>query len=615
MKLATWFSTLWYTLAKPLRNLKLRYKLWFLVLIVLAGLAASSLSSVFLLSQVRIGSDLYGQIKGNLDLLEQIARLESKLNQYRAEMSIIIDETDKDKATQIRDRMSELKSVIEDDFSGLLTTVLSEEKKVTVQDAQSTWSEFSATSENELLPSVAAGKRAEARDLATGIQEQRYKRFIEQIDNLVMVTGMENEEIEALAQAKRNKMLGLLFVVNGAVFVAVVLIVLLIGRSIIMPISGVMNIVGEMASGHLGERLNLKRSDEIGLMADSIDSLCNTLEHDVLGALSKLADGDVSFKVTPKDEEDAVGNALVKMAKNLNTTIKQIQQNSSVLASSSEELSSISSGLAASTDQTTAQAANVAASTEEINVSSHDIKLIAEKMSGNMQRLADVTIKISEEVEEIGNKAKEGSSISEKALNMVNNANASILSLQEAAGQIGITTETIEEITEQTKLLALNATIEAARAGDAGKGFAVVAGEVKELAKQSADAAENISKLIKDVQNKTENAAKAILEVSGIIKQLNEATQVITSAVNSHSQETEGMLTIVNDSREATNEVTESIVSLAAGANEVAANIQGVSQGMEASSRGVRQISASSEELAKLAVQLQQLVDRFRLGS
>ena len=52
--------------------------------------------------------------------------------------------------------------------------------------------------------------------------------------------------------------------------------------------------------------------------------------------------------------------------------------------------------------------------------------------------------------------------------------------------------QVINTIARQTNLLALNATIEAARAGDAGRGFAVVAGEVKALARQTADATADI---------------------------------------------------------------------------------------------------------------------------
>jgi methyl-accepting chemotaxis protein len=445
----------------------------------------------------------------------------------------------------------------------------------------------------------------------TAVTNEAFAKVVAKVNSAFVTL---NEGVgEQVHKLMRNSTWLALIVGIAGVIMLTLLVAFFINRQIIKPVTNVMRIIGEMACGHLSERLRLRRNDEIGKMADSIDSLCDTLEREILGALSKLAEGDLRFQVTPKDANDALGNALQKMSENLTDTIQQIQHNASVLASSSEEMSSISSELAASSEQSTAQAANVAASTEEINVSSHDIKLIAEKMSENMQRLADVTKKIADEVEEIGNKAREGSNISGKALNMVTNANDTIFSLQEAAGQIGIATATIEEITEQTKLLALNATIEAARAGDAGKGFAVVAGEVKELAKQSAEAAENISGLIKDVQDKTENAAKAIIEVSGIIKQLNESSQVISSAVNSHSQETDGMLSIVNQSKAATNEVTDSIVSLASGANEVAANIQGVSRGMEDSSRGVRQISASSGELAQLAIQLQELVDKFSL--
>jgi len=389
---------------------------------------------------------------------------------------------------------------------------------------------------------------------------------------------------------------------------------ILVDRLVIKPVTKVMAIVQEMAKGHLSERLRLDRKDEIGKMADSIDTLSDSLENEVLDSLNKLAAGDLSFAVTPKDEEDAVGNALVKMSLNLNATIQQIQENASDLTGSSDNLSGISRQLAAGTEEVSSQASNVAASTEQINVSSHDITITAEKMSINMQKLADVTNTISEEVQEIGNKANMGSTISGNAIDTVASANTTIASLQEAADEIGIATATIEEITEQTKLLALNATIEAARAGDAGKGFAVVAGEVKELAKQSAEAAENISSLIKDVQDRTDNAAKAISEVSGIITQLNESSNSISTAVNNHSHETDNMLTIVNDSKNGATEVTESILSLAKGSNEVASNIQGVSTGMEDSSKGVRKVSDSAEELSKLATDLHELVKKFSLS-
>jgi len=59
--------------------------------------------------------------------------------------------------------------------------------------------------------------------------------------------------------------------------------------------------------------------------------------------------------------------------------------------------------------------------------------------------------------------------------------------LENALGSVGAMSRNIQKIARQTNLLSLNATIEAARAGEAGRGFAVVAGEVKHLARQTAE--------------------------------------------------------------------------------------------------------------------------------
>jgi methyl-accepting chemotaxis protein len=121
---------------------------------------------------------------------------------------------------------------------------------------------------------------------------------------------------------------------------------------------------------------------------------------------------------------------------------------------------------------------------------------------------------------------------------MATNASSNINQLGEAANTIGKVIETNTDISEQVNLLALNTTIEAARAGEAGKGFAVVANEIKELAKQTANATQEIKEKIGGIQGTTSTTVRQITEITQVITIVNDVVTNIATAVEEQSAAT-----------------------------------------------------------------------------
>jgi putative methionine-R-sulfoxide reductase with GAF domain len=110
--------------------------------------------------------------------------------------------------------------------------------------------------------------------------------------------------------------------------------------------------------------------------------------------------------------------------------------------------------------------------------------------------------------------------VAQEAVSRASDMTQEVEALGQASTAIGDVIKIISSIADQTNLLALNATIEAARAGEVGRGFAVVAGEVKDLARETAEATQRVAEQITGIQNSARTVSAGILTTSDTIGQM-----------------------------------------------------------------------------------------------
>ncbi|WP_153758865.1 methyl-accepting chemotaxis protein [Actinomarinicola tropica] len=257
-----------------------------------------------------------------------------------------------------------------------------------------------------------------------------------------------------------------------------------------------------------------------------------------------------------------------------------VRRSAEALGRSSSSLGAVSSQLGSNAQETAAQAGVVSAA--------------AEQVSANVSTVATAVEEFGASIGEIAANANEAAGVAARAVSAAETTNATVSKLGASSAEIGEVIEVITSIAEQTNLLALNATIEAARAGEAGKGFAVVANEVKELAKQTAEATEAISGKIAAIQTDSSGAVDAIAEISEIIDRVATLQTTIASAVEEQTA--------------TTNEISRSVTEAARGSAEIAENITSVASAARSTTAGAESTHAAAGELARVAAELQALV-------
>jgi methyl-accepting chemotaxis protein len=309
----------------------------------------------------------------------------------------------------------------------------------------------------------------------------------------------------------------------------------------------------------------------------SLDSTVNALEG--------LARGDLQGTIADEgdDEMGRMALAVNSALQNIGKTVIAISENAVLLGNSSEELSVVSQ--------------QIGVNAKEVSSRANLVSSAAQTVSHNVQTVAVGAEDMSASIMEIAKNAREAAQVATRAVSMADATNATMAKLNSSSSEIGKVVDVITSIAEQTNLLALNASIEAARAGEAGKGFGVVANEVKELARETSTATEDIRDKIETIQNDTQRAVEAIGQISSIINQVNDIQNTIAIAVEEQTATSRAM--------------GDNLADAAQGSSEIAENINGVAQASSASVEGANEALSAAQELSKVSIQLQKLVDQF----
>lgn len=318
-------------------------------------------------------------------------------------------------------------------------------------------------------------------------------------------------------------------------------------------------------------------------------------------AARKLAAGDLTmeFKHNRKDEFGDEMEGVKEMLTKWRTVIKGVKDAALSISAASHELSASAEQMSRGSGDQAGRVTQVATATDEM---SQTVGEIAHNTQ-NIAASAEDTVKVAKDGEVVvGQSVQEVKEIAES----IDESAQSIRTLGERSTQIGEIVNVINEIADQTNLLALNAAIEAARAGEQGRGFAVVADEVRKLAERTANSTSEIGSMISAIQSDVEKAVTFMNDVTKKVEAGVELSGRAGESLHVIVQRVDSLLEMVRQIASATEEMSATSMEIS---NDI---VQIASSSKEASASS-EQTARASIELSKLSMDLETMVNQFKV--
>ena len=350
-------------------------------------------------------------------------------------------------------------------------------------------------------------------------------------------------------------------------------------------ITRIINAAGRAASGDLTVNPTSRRSDELGTLTKSINSMISNMRR----LIEQITD----------------------------TTLK-VSNSASTVANTSHQVSSVSSEISRAIQEISQGATAQASDAEQGVMKITSLATTINSVTGNAKSIDNLTkdtMVLTQNglntINDLDKKANETTVIAREIL-------VDIKELDTHSKSIGKILKVITGIADQTNLLALNAAIEAARAGEMGKGFAVVAEEVRKLAEQSMKATREISTIIKATQDQTAKAVEKAVSTEAILVSQNQAVmntvdifKKIKISMETLTIQVEQIMSGIYEMDENKELAINSIQNISAVSQQTAASSEEVTASTEEQLSCIEELANFANELGQSAKELEESISQF----
>ena len=544
---------------KSFNDLKISTKLFSAFLIVLILTSVLGILSIARMSSLnRSTRDIVTlDFKG----VQYSSDLNTRFSDVRRNALGHIIAKDPDRKAKYERDIADIYKMIEDDERGYQPTIAQDEDRRNFETYKSAAAQYRGI-QDRVLQLSRAGKTAEAELLILGEGSQTFKAANDALEKMVSWNEKEAEsaatESQTLYSSARLWTIGVLVLVIALGLGMALFISRLIGNPLR---DAAEKIKAAEADGDLRIQLEANSRDEVGQICAGFNSFLQKL-HDAVAMVAGSAEQ---------------------------------------VASASEEISSSATQMAQSAETQQSQSLQVATAMQEMSSTVLQVSDNCNKAADNARKTADAARKgghvVQDTVTTMRGIAQSSSSTALKIEELGRNSD-----------QIGQIIGVIDDIADQTNLLALNAAIEAARAGEQGRGFAVVADEVRKLAERTTKATKEIAQMIKTIQEETHTAVQA----------MQSGTRQVDQGVASAEQAGASLDEIIKAAEQVGDMITHiatAATQQSSATEQVNGNMDRITKLVRESAAGTQQAAKACQDLSNLALDLQNMVSRFKVNN